>query len=69
MRESERNVGRADHNLAGARSAAEGETQEPAEVVEDENSEKTSDREGSAVWGSEGSAGEDGTDRRRKASS
>jgi hypothetical protein len=54
MRESEKNVGRADNNLAGARSVAEGETQEPEKVVEDDNS--RSGRSGSAVAGSEGSA-------------
>jgi len=38
MRESERNVGRADNNLAGARSVAEGEAQAPEKVVEDDAS-------------------------------
>lgn len=61
MRESERNVGRADHNLAGARSTAEGETQEPAKVLDDD----AANLDEKAVWGSEGS-GESGQDDRRK---
>jgi hypothetical protein len=63
MRESERNVGRADNNLAGARSVAEGEAQAPEKVVEDDASREGA-REGksdtsrgdSAVMGDEGSA-------------
>lgn len=62
MRESERDVGRADHNLTGARSTAEGETQRPEKVVDKEAVE----RDENAVLGSEGSLGEDGQDRRRK---
>jgi hypothetical protein len=54
MRENEKNVGRADHNLPGARSAAEGETQEPEKVVDDD----ASRREENAVWGDEGGGGQ-----------
>jgi len=57
-----------EKNPHGTASTAAGETQKPAKVVEDENSEKTSDRRGSAVWGSEGS-GETVQDPRRKESS
>jgi hypothetical protein len=57
MRESERNTGRADHNLAGARSAAEGETQEPEKVI-DERAVERSERAGEAVNGSEGGGGD-----------
>jgi hypothetical protein len=68
MRESEKTVGRADHNLAGARSVAEGETQEPAKVVPDEKAQDDRERGGSAAWGSEGS-GEAPLDSRRKENS
>lgn len=57
-----------ENNSKGTPSTAAGETQEPAKVVEDENSEKSSDRRGSAVWGSEGS-GNTVRDPRRKESS
>jgi hypothetical protein len=64
MRDSEKNVGRADHNFGGQRSTAENETQPPAKAVPDENS-SPDDRGGKAVWGSEGS-GEAPRDSRRK---
>jgi hypothetical protein len=38
MRESEGNLGGADNDLAGERSTAEGETQRPNKVVEDDAS-------------------------------
>jgi hypothetical protein len=62
MRESERNVGRADNNLAGARSVAEGEAQAPEKVVEDDASRAGARRdardahEDSAALGDEGTA-------------
>ncbi|HEX4684054.1 MAG TPA: hypothetical protein VH277_15160 [Gemmatimonadaceae bacterium] len=68
MRESEKKVGRADHNLPGARSVAEGETQEPPQVMPDETAHDDHERGGSAAWGSEGS-GEAPLDSRRKENS
>ena len=65
MRESEKNLGRADHDLAGTRSVAKGETQEPDKVVDDENTGPNRGRDGTAVMGSEGS-GEGPLDSRRK---
>jgi hypothetical protein len=65
MRESERNVGRADNNLAGARSVAEGDSQAPEKVVDDDASRASSRRDASdsrdahqdsAVLGDEGTA-------------
>ncbi|HXT16391.1 MAG TPA: hypothetical protein VN706_12215 [Gemmatimonadaceae bacterium] len=63
MRETERNVGRADQSRAGTRSTAEGETQEPEKVVEDDN--VRPERAISASEGSEGSSST-GPDKGRK---
>lgn len=56
MRESEKNVGRADNNLPGARSAAEGESQQPEKVLNDGGADSP-DRGGASEWGSEGGGG------------
>jgi hypothetical protein len=65
MRESDEKTDRRDTNRAGERSTAEGETQEPAKAVEDENVGPNRGRDGTAVMGSEGS-GEAPLDSRRK---
>jgi hypothetical protein len=62
MRNNEHNTGRADHNTAGTRSSAAGETQEPAKVTDpapnlDRAPEERSEHQTEASWGSEGSAG------------
>jgi len=57
MRDSEKNVGRADHNLAGARSTAEGETQPPEKVLEDGPEGSADGQNDSAEFGSEGGGG------------
>ncbi len=57
MRESEKKVGRADNNLPGARSTANGETKEPEKVVEDVTDDNGPRHGGSAEWGSEGGGG------------
>ncbi len=62
MREREKKVGRADHNLEGARSVAGDEPIDKATgntedaPIEPDNA-RRSDRGGSASWGSEGSGG------------
>jgi hypothetical protein len=72
MREGERNVGRADHNLAGARSAAEGEV-EQVEKVMDPDAVERSERSGQAAQGAQaphatqGSEGGDSTTNERHA--
>lgn len=68
MRESEKHADHTDRDGAGQRSTAENETQEPAEVLEDETNPDERARGGSAVWGSEGS-GEAPRDPRRKENS
>jgi hypothetical protein len=56
MRKNEHDAGHADHNAAGTRSSAAGETQEPAKVT-DQDAAQRSEHETEASWGSEGSAG------------